>query len=184
LLALMLLHDSRRETRINDLSELVTLEEQDRSRWDHQEIEEGLRLVDTALRLGRVGNYQLQAAIAAVHAEAETAGETDWPQIVALYKELIRIKSSPIIALNHAVAVAMSEGLEKGLSLIDEVGASEKLDYYYLFHAARADLLRRLNRLQEAAISYNRALSLVTNNVEQQYIRKRLNESTKTPALF
>jgi RNA polymerase sigma-70 factor (ECF subfamily) len=181
LLALMLLHDSRRETRTNELSELVTLEEQDRSRWNHEEIEEGLRLVDTALRMGRVGNYQLQAAIAAVHAEAETADETDWPQIVALYGELIRIKSSPIIALNHAVAVAMSEGLEKGLRLIEEVGASEKLDYYYLFHAARADLLRRLNRLEEAAISYDRALSLATNRVEQQYIRKRLNESTKTP---
>jgi RNA polymerase sigma-70 factor (ECF subfamily) len=156
----------------------VTLEDQDRSRWDHKEIEEGLGLVETALRLGRVGNYQLQAAIAAVHAEAKTADETDWPQIVALYKELMRINSSPIVALNHAAAVAMSEGLERGLSLLEEAGASGELDHYYLFHASRADLLRRLNRLQEAATAYTRALSLATNEVEQQYIRKRLIEVT------
>ena len=177
LFALMLLQDSRREARINEQGELVTLEDQDRSSWDRKEIEEGLQLVETALRLGRIGNYQLQAAIAAVHAEAKTADETDWRQIVVLYKELIRVNSSPIVALNHAAAVAMSEGAEKGLRLIDEAGVSGKLDHYYLFHAARADLLRRLNRLQEASIAYNRALSLTTNHVEQQYIRKRLNES-------
>lgn len=179
LLALMLLQDSRREARMDERGELVTLEDQDRSRWDRNEIEEGLRLVETALRLGRVGNYQLQAAIAAVHAEAETADETDWPQIVALYKELMRISSSAIVALNHAAAVAMSEGLEKGLSLIEETGASGKLDHYYLFHAARADLLRRLERLQEAATAYTRAISLTTNQVEQQYLRKRLSEVTE-----
>jgi RNA polymerase sigma-70 factor (ECF subfamily) len=179
LLALMLLQDSRRETRMNERGELVTLEDQDRSRWDSREIEEGLRLVETALRSGRVGNYQLQAAVAAVHVEAETAGETDWPQIVALYEELMRINSSPIVALNHAAAVAMSEGLEKGLSLIEEAGVSGKLDHYYLFHASRADLLRRLNRLQEAARAYTRASSLTTNEVEQQYIRKRLREVTE-----
>jgi len=179
LLALMLLQDSRREARMNDHGEFVTLEDQDRSRWDWNEIDEGLRLVETALQFGRVGNYQLQAAIAAVHSEAKSAGETDWPQIVALYKELVRINSSPIVALNHAAAVAMSEGLEKGLSLIEEAGASGELDHYYLFHASRAELLRRLNRLQEATIDYKRALSLATNRVEQQYIRRRLNESTK-----
>ena len=179
LLALMLLQDSRREARVDEQGELVMLEDQDRSRWDRIEIKEGLRLVETALRLGPVGNYRLQAAIAAVHAEAKTADETDWPQIVALYKELMRINSSAIVALNHAAAVAMSEGLEKGLSLVEEAGASGKLGHYYLFHASRADLLRRLNRLQEAATAYTRALSLATNRVEQQYIRKRLSEVTE-----
>ena len=178
LLALMLLQDSRREARMNEHDEIVILEDQDRSRWDHKEIEEGLELIETALRLGRVGNYQLQAAIAAVHAEAKTADETDWPQIVALYNELMRLTSSPIVALNRAAAVAMSEGLEKGLRLLDEAGVSGKLDHYYLFHASRADLLRRLNRSQEAATAYTRALSLATNRVEQQYIRKRLIEVT------
>jgi len=179
LLALMLLQDSRREARMTEQSELVILEEQDRSRWDATEVEEGLRLVETALRLGRVGNYQLQAAIAAVHAEAKTADNTDWTQIVALYEELMRINSSAIVALNHAAAVAISEGFEEGLSLIEEAGISGKLEYYYLYHAARADLLRRLNRLPEAATAYTRAISLTTNRVEQQYLRKRLNEVTE-----
>jgi RNA polymerase sigma-70 factor, ECF subfamily len=178
LLALMLLQDSRRETRMNEPGELVTLEDQDRSRWDRNRIEEGIRLVETVLPLGRVGNYQIQAAIAAVHAEARTADETDWPQIVALYKELMRVNSSPIVALNHAAAVAMSEGYEAGLRLIEEVGANGKLEHYYLFHAARADLLRRLNRRDEATAAYRRALALTTNQVEQQYIRKRLAETT------
>jgi RNA polymerase sigma-70 factor (ECF subfamily) len=180
LLALMLLQDSRRNARMNERVELVTLEEQDRSLWDHEEIAEGLRLVEAALQLGRVGNYQIQAAIAAVHAEAKTAAETDWPQIVALYKELMRITSSPIIALNHAAAVAMSEGSEQGLALIDEANANRKLENYYLLHAARADLLRRLNRVDEATTAYTRALSLTTNNLEQQYLRKRLSEVTRT----
>jgi RNA polymerase sigma-70 factor (ECF subfamily) len=156
------------------------LEEQNRSLWDRKEINEGLRLVETALPLGRVGMYQIQAAIAAVHAEAKTADKTDWPQIVALYKELMRINSSPIVALNYAAAVAMSEGFEAGLSLIEEAGAAGKLNNYYLFHAARADLLRRLNRLEEATTAYTRALSLTSNHVEQQYLRKRLREVTKT----
>jgi len=180
LLALMLLQDSRRETRMNEGGELVTLEDQDRSRWDRNRIKEGIRLVETVLPLGRVGNYQIQAAIAAVHAEAMTADETDWPQVVALYKELMRINSSPIVALNHAAAVAMSEGYGEGLRLIDEAGGNGKLEHYYLFHAARADLLRRLKRLQEATTAYRRALALTTNHVEQQYIRKRLNETTRT----
>jgi len=179
LLALMLLQDSRREARMDRHGELVTLEDQDRSHWDRQEIEEGLRLIEAALRLGQVGSYQLQAAIAAVHAEAKAAAETDWPQIAALYKELMRINSSAIVALNHAAAVAMSEGLERGLSLTEEVGASGELDGYYLFHAARADLLRRLGRLGEAATAYKRAISLTTNLVEQEYIRRRLSEVTE-----
>jgi RNA polymerase sigma-70 factor, ECF subfamily len=180
LLALLLLQDSRRDVRSNEDGELVTLDEQDRSLWDRNEIEEGVRLVEAALRLGRVGTYQLQAAIAAVHAEAKTAGETDWAQIVALYKELMRINPSSVVALNHAAAVAMCEGFEQGLTLVEEAGASGKLDRYYLFHAARADLLRRLNRLQEAAAAYMRALELTTNRVEQQYVRRRLSEVTKT----
>jgi RNA polymerase sigma-70 factor, ECF subfamily len=176
LLALMLLQDSRRETRMNAQDELVILEDQDRSRWDRKRIAEGIRIVETVLPLGRVGNYQIQAAIAAVHAEAKTAEETDWRQIVALYKELMQVNSSPIVALNHAAAVAISEGFETGLRLIDEVGANAKLEHYYLFHAARADLLRRLNRKQEATMAYRRALALTTNKVEQQYLRRRLGE--------
>jgi RNA polymerase sigma-70 factor, ECF subfamily len=176
LLALMLLQDSRRHARTNDDGELVTLDEQDRSRWDTQEIEQGINLVQRALRLGRVGSYQLQAAIAAVHAEAETAAETDWRQIVLLYEELMRISSSPIVALNHAAAVAMAHGFERGLSLIDSAGANGALENYYLFHASRADLLRRLNRFDEATAAYNTALSLTTNRVEQDYIRRRLEE--------
>jgi len=174
LLALMLLQDSRREARVNDRGELVTLEEQDRLLWNVAEIEEGVKLVQTALRMRRVGSYQLQAAIAAVHAEAKTADETDWRQIVALYEELMRITSSPIVALNQAAAVAMAEGFEKGLALIDAVGANGALQNYYLFHASRADLLRRLHRYDEAVAAYEIALSLTTNHVEQQYIRRRL----------
>ncbi|MGH9883312.1 MAG: RNA polymerase sigma factor, partial [Pyrinomonadaceae bacterium] len=178
LLALMLLHDSRRDARTDEQDELVTLEEQHRSLWDDKEIKEGLRLVEQALRLRRVGTYQIQAAIAAVHAEAKTATETDWPQIVALYRELMRINPSPIIALNHAAAVAMSEGLERGLALFEEAGRSGKLESYYVFHAARADLLRRLNRPREAQAAYLRALDLNTNRVQQQHIRRRLGELT------
>lgn len=176
LLALMLLQDSRRKARVNERGELVTLEEQDRSLWDRAEIEEGIRLVEKALAMGRVSSYQLQAAIAAVHCEAETAAETDWRQIVALYRELLRISSSPVVALNHAAAVAMAEGFEQGLELIENAGAGGKLEEYYLFHAARADLLRRLERLDEAHSAYGRALSLSTNRVEQNYIRRRLAE--------
>jgi len=178
LLALMLLQDSRRNARINDRGELVTLEEQDRSLWDKTEIEEGLQLVEEALRRGNAGTYQLQAAIAALHAEAKTATETDWTQITALYGTLMRINSSPIIALNYAAAVAMSEGPEEGLRLIDAAGSSGKLDNYYLYHAARADLLRRLNHPAEAKDAYSRALELTNNQVEQQYMRRRIAELT------
>jgi RNA polymerase sigma-70 factor (ECF subfamily) len=176
LLSLMLLQDSRRDARINACGELVTLEEQDRALWDHEEIAEGLRLVETALRLQRVDAYQLQAAIAAVHAEAKTADQTDWRQIVALYDELKRINPSPVVALNHAAAVAMSDGFEAGLTLIDAAGASGQLDQYYLFHAARADLLRRLDRTDEARAAYSRALALTPNQVEQAYYRRRMRE--------
>ena len=180
LLALMLLHDSRGHARINRQDELVTLEEQDRSLWDRQEIGEGLQLVEKAARLRRTGPYQIQAAIAAVHARARTTPETDWSQIVGLYRELMRINPSPVIALNLAAAVAMNEGWEKGLRLVDNAGASGKLEHYYLFHAARADLLRRLDRLTEATAAYSRALDLTSNRVEQQYLRRRLHEISKT----
>jgi RNA polymerase sigma-70 factor, ECF subfamily len=174
--ALMLLHDSRRDARVNSQGELVPLEEQDRSLWDHERVKEGLELVERALRLGRIGPYQLQAAIAAVHAEAQTAEQTDWRQIAALYRELARIHASPIVALNHAVAVALSEGLETGLRLIDEVGASGGLQSYHLYHAARADILRRLGRSREAEEAYRRALGLTANAVERRYLRRRLAE--------
>ena len=177
LLALMLLQDSRGHARVNDRGDLVTLEEQDRSLWDRREIEEGVQLVERALAMRRVGPYQLQAAIAAVHCEAETATDTDWRQIVALYEELMRISSSPVVALNHAAAVAMSDGYDRGLHLMEAAGAGGRLDKYYLFHAARADLLRRLHRLDEAHAAYQTALSLTTNRVEQNYIRRRLKET-------
>ncbi|HET6975934.1 MAG TPA: RNA polymerase sigma factor [Pyrinomonadaceae bacterium] len=176
LLALMLLQNSRREARVNKQGELVTLEEQDRSLWNASEIDEGVNLIQKALRLHRVGNYQLQAAIAAIHAEAKSADKTDWRQIVALYEELMRLTSSPIVALNHAAAVAMSEGFEKGLALIESIGADSALQNYYLFHASRADLLRRLHRHDEALVAYATALSLTTNEVEQNYIRRRIEE--------
>ncbi len=176
LLSLMLLHYSRRNARLDDAHQLVTLEEQDRSLWDQDEIREGLELTERALRMGRPGLYQLQAAIASLHAEAQTADETDWRQIAALYRELMKINSSPIVALNHAAAVAMAVGPEEGLKLIDSTGKSGKLDNYYLYHASRADLLRRLNRFDESQSAYLRAIELTTNQVEQQYMRRRINE--------
>jgi RNA polymerase sigma-70 factor (ECF subfamily) len=174
LLALMLLHDSRRDGRTDNKGELVPLEEQDRSLWDHTQIAEGLQLVDRALRMRRIGPYQLQAAISAVHAEARTAGETGWQEILALYTELSMVSPSPVVSLNRGVAVAMSEGLEQGLAVIDQLGSSGELDQYYLFHAARADLLRRLGRAQAAADAYRRAVTLSTNLVERSYLRRRL----------
>ena len=174
LLALMLLHDSRRDARTDKHGRLVTLEEQDRSLWDRERIHDGVTLVEQALRARRAGPYQLQAAIAALHAEARTPAETDWRQIAALYQELLRITPSPVVALNHAAAVAMGEGLEQGLKLIDALGESGELDDYHLYHAARADILRRLGRREEAVTAYREALRLATNKVEQDYLRGRL----------
>ena len=176
LLALMLLHDSRRATRVDPEGRLVTLEDQDRSRWDRERIGEGLELVDRALRMGRVGTYQLQAAIAALHSQASSPAKTDWRQIAALYQELLRIAPSPVVALNHAVAVAMSEGLQPGLAEMERVGESGGLEQYYLYHAARADILRRLGRKAEAASAYQEALQRATNKVEQDYLRHRLSQ--------
>src|SRR5262249_10088235 len=175
LLALMLLHDSRREGRVRD-SKLVTLEEQDRSLWDREEIAEGLLLVEKALHRGPLGSYQLQAAIAAVHAEAQTPETTDWLQIKALYDRLLEINPSPVVALNRSVAVAMGHGLEQGLKSIEELGSAGELDQYYLFHAARADILRRMERRLEAAEAYRRAIPLATNMIEQEFLKRRLAE--------
>jgi RNA polymerase sigma-70 factor (ECF subfamily) len=179
LLALLLLQNSRRKARVNDRGELVTLAEQDRSLWNRAEIDEGLRLLESALAQRRIGNYQLQAAIAAVHCEATSAEQTDWRQIVALYEELMRLSSSPVVALNHAAAVAMQRGPEQGLNLMEAARVRNRLENYYLYHAARADLLRRANRPTEAAAAYERALSLTTNLIEQNYIRRRLHETHK-----
>src|SRR5271157_4771559 len=176
LLALMLLHDSRRDARVNAGGELILLEEQDRTLWHRDQIDEGLKLVEQALRLGRVGPYQLQAAIGAVHADTRTADETDWKQIAALYQELARADGSPVVSLNHAVAVAMSEGIDRGLALIEKLGSSGELDSYHLYHAARADLLRRTGSWDAALEEYERALSLASNAVERRYLRRRVAE--------
>jgi len=176
LLALMLLHDSRRDARTDEQGRLIVLDEQDRSLWDKERIREGQKLVSRALGMRRPGPYQLQAAIAAVHSHAETAVETDWGEIAALYRELLRISSSPVVALNYAVAVAMSEGLEAGLELVEQAGESGELRDYHLFHAARADLLRRLGRKTDAASAYGQALRLATNGVEKEFLRRRLEE--------
>src|SRR5262249_40681938 len=173
LLALMLLHDSRREARVNGQGELVPLEDQERRLWDHRQIAEGVVCLDAALVFGRPGPYQLQAAIAATHAQARTAAETDWPEIAALYGQLVRETPTPVVALNHAVAVAMGRGLEEGLALVDRLGATGTLDGSRLFHAARADLLRRLGRRREAREAYEKALALTTNRIEWAYLRRR-----------
>jgi RNA polymerase sigma-70 factor (ECF subfamily) len=176
LLALMLLHDSRRDARSTRDGQLVTLEEQDRSCWHWEQIAEGRQLLERALGLRSAGPYQIQGAIAAVHAEAHKAEDTDWQQIAALYGILRAKQSSPIVFLNHAVAIAMSEGFDPGLALVDDLGSSGDLDHYHLFHAARADLLRRMGRKTEAAEAYRRALALTSNAVESGYLRRRIAE--------
>jgi RNA polymerase sigma-70 factor (ECF subfamily) len=175
LLALMLIQDSRRNARVVD-SVLVTLEEQDRSLWDRAEISEGLLLVEKALRMGSAGPYQMQAAIAALHAQANCSAETDWLQVAALYEKLLEMNPSPVIMLNHAVAIAMSGRLELGLKRIDELCAGP-LDRYYLSHAARADLLRRLHRHAEAAAAYRQAITLATNPLELDFLERRLHQT-------
>jgi RNA polymerase sigma-70 factor, ECF subfamily len=179
LMALMLLHDSRRDARMDQHGKLVTLEEQNRSLWHREQIHQGIALLNRALRMRQAGPYQLQAAISAIHAEAASTAETDWHEIAAIYLELMRRTPSPIVALNHAVAVAMSDGLEQGLAQIDMVGASGHLENYHLFHAARADILRRLGRKPESAEAYAAALRLATNKVEQDYLRDRLKQVTQ-----
>jgi len=175
LLALMLLHDSRRDARTNAAGDLVTLEEQDRRRWDRAEIAEALPLVDEALR-GGAGPFAVQAAIAAVHCQAARAEETDWPEIVRLYDRLERIQPSPVVSLNRAAAIAMAEGPQPALALIDALLAGGDLDGYHLLHAARADLLRRSGSPAEAAASYARALACVSNDGERRFLERRLRE--------
>src|SRR5438034_6484817 len=175
LLALMLLHDSRRDARLDEAGDLVVLEEQDRRRWDQRQIAEALPLVEEALREGP-GPYGLQAAIAALHCRAARAEDTDWPQVVRLYDLLERLQPSPIVSLNRAVAVAMVEGPKPALALIDALAATGDLDGYHLLHAARADLLRRAGSSVEAAKSYARALALVTNDSERRFLERRLRE--------
>jgi RNA polymerase sigma-70 factor, ECF subfamily len=169
LLALMLLQDSRRDARVGENGELVLLEDQDRSRWNQARIDEGVRVLDRALRLRRPGVYQLQAAIAALHVQ----DATDWPQIAALYSELERVTGSPVVALNRGVAVAMATDPARGLAVVDAI---EGLEAYYLYHSTRADLLRRLSRSDEAAHAYRRAIELATNPVERAYLERRLAE--------
>ncbi len=181
LLALMLLHDSRREARLDEAGDLVLLEEQDRRRWDHALIAEALPLVEEALRSGP-GPYALQAAIAALHCQAPRPEETDWPQIVRLYDLLERLQPSPIVSLNRAAAVGMLDGPRPALALIDALAATGELDRYHLLHAARADLLRRLGSPAEAAKSYARALALVTNDAERRFLERRLREVQPTEA--
>ena len=176
LLALMLLHDARREARVGPQGDMILLEDQDRSRWNRARIDEGRELLDRALRMKRIGSNQIQAAIAALHDDAATADETDWNEIAALYGVLGRIAPSPVVELNRAVAVAMASGPEAGLRLIDAVGASGQLDDYPYLHAARADLLRRLGRSDEAADAYRRAHELTGNAAEQAFLDRRLAE--------
>ncbi len=177
LVALMLLHDSRRDARLDEAGDLILLEDQDRRRWNRQQIAEALPLVEEALRSG-AGPFALQAAIAALHCQAVRAEETDWSQIVQLYNLLERLQPSPIVSLNRAVAIAMVEGPKTAIGLID--GLATELDGYHLFHAARADLLRRVGALEEAAQSYVRARELATNKSERRFLEHRLREVQPT----
>jgi RNA polymerase sigma-70 factor (ECF subfamily) len=176
LLALMLLHESRREARTSPTGDLILLEDQDRSRWNQAQIAEGKALVEHALSSRRFGPYSLQAAISAVHAEAPMAAATDWAQIVGLYDVLVRTEPSPVVELNRAVAVAMRDGPAAGLALIDAILARGDLADYYLAHSARAELCRRLGRLQEARGAYERALSLTQLEPERRFLERRLSE--------
>jgi RNA polymerase sigma-70 factor (ECF subfamily) len=176
LLALMLLHESRRPARTSASGDLVLLEQQDRSLWNQDLIREGIALVERALASKRIGPYTLQAAIAAVHAEAPSAAETDWAQIVALYDLLLRTEPSPIIELNRAVAVAMRDGPAKGLELVDALLERGELTQYHLAHATRADFWRRLGMKADARASYERALTLAKQEPERRFLEKRLKE--------
>jgi RNA polymerase sigma-70 factor (ECF subfamily) len=176
LLALMLLQESRRAARTSPTGELILLNEQDRSLWDHAQITEGMGLIQQALASRRFGPYTIQAAIAAVHARASTANDTDWSQIVALYDILIQADPSPIIELNRAVAVAMRDGPEAGLAIIDAILARGDLEDYHFIHSARADFCRRLEKMEEARASYQRALELSQQKSERQFLERRLSE--------
>ncbi len=176
LLALMLLHDARRDARVGDAGELVLLEAQDRTRWDAGRIAEGRQLLERALAAGAPGPYQIQAAIAALHDEASTPEATDWAQIAALYRALLRLTPSPVVELNLAVAVAMADGPAIGLAMMDGLVADGRLERYPYLHSARADMLRRLGRRSEAADAYRLALGLTTNRLERDFLERRLAE--------
>jgi RNA polymerase sigma-70 factor (ECF subfamily) len=178
LLALMLLQDSRSDARANAQGDLILLEEQDRSLWHQDQIREGTALAESALRAGANGTYALQTAIAALHANAKTAAETDWPQIAELYDALLQMNPSPVVEINRAVAVAMARTPEDGLALLDHIESRGQLGDFHLLHSARADLLRRLGRMPEAADAYHRALSLATNDVERRFLLRRIAEVT------
>ncbi len=180
LVALMLLHDSRREARLDEDNDLVVLEEQDRTLWNRPQINEALALVEEALR-GEPGPFALEAAIAAEHCKAARAEDTNWAQIVTLYDTLEQLMPSPIVSLNRAVAIAMAKGPQPALELIDELAASGELDDYHLLHAARADMLRRLGANEEAAESYKSALGLVSNDGERRFLERRLRELQSLP---
>jgi RNA polymerase sigma-70 factor (ECF subfamily) len=176
LLALMLLHDARRKARLDSGGELVVLEDQDRSLWDQLEIAEGMDRLERALSMNAPGPYQVQAAISALHAQARLSSETDWAQIAVLYDLLCAMTPSPVVELNRAVAVAMSDGIDAGMTLLDRLGDMGELSEYYLFYAARADLLRRKGRPDEAGVAYARALDLCQNTTERSFLRRRLAE--------
>jgi RNA polymerase sigma-70 factor (ECF subfamily) len=176
LLALMLLHDARRSARTDADGDLVTLEDQDRSRWNREQIDEGDRILREALSAGRPGPYQVQAAISAVHAGARSYAETDWREITLLYRKLHELQPSWVVKLNEVVALSFAEGAEAGLEALEELERLEVLDRYQPFHAARADLLRRAGRLDEAAAAYRRALDLTTNAAERAFLERRLKE--------
>ncbi|HEV8297678.1 MAG TPA: DUF6596 domain-containing protein, partial [Acidimicrobiales bacterium] len=178
LLALMLLTDARRGGRLDDHGELVPLEEQDRRRWDHHQVAEGMEVLERAARLDRTGPYQLQAAIAAVHDRASTAATTDWLAIVALYRALVRLQPTPVVRLNLAVAIAMADGPDAGLYEIDRL---DGLESYHLLHAARADLLRRAGRTTEAVAAYERALAAASTAPEQRFLRRRISQLAPSP---
>jgi RNA polymerase sigma-70 factor (ECF subfamily) len=177
LLALMLLQNSRREARTGPGGDLILLEEQDRTLWDHDAIDEGTELLDLAIGMGAPGPYQIQAAIASLHAGAPRPEDTDWPQIVSLYGALLRMSPSPVVELNRAAAISMADGPAAALSLVERIRRSGTLDGYHLLHATEADLLRRLDRREEAAAAYARALELTTNAQERRFLHGRLDEA-------
>ena len=176
LLGLMLLHESRRAARTSGDGDLILLEQQDRSLWNRDQVAEGISLTESALRSRRFGAYTLQAAIAAVHAESSSVASTDWPQITLLYDQLLRIQPSPVVELNRAVAIAMCEGLEQGLALIDDLLAREHLSHYHLAHSARAEMCRRLGRIPEARASYEKALALASQEPDRRFLARRIEE--------